>query len=529
MLYLLEDYLWAYFLSVCLIYVTMYFCITCITSTDIFKNLLAVLGFCVGFILSAFSLFRIYKNIKVILILRLFLYLGTYIVKFFKSVDPIYTLYVFFPLYPFFEICPPLMVGYVILLLCVLKEDILDVCSLLATLLRGSYIYLIELFDIVNRLKVSLYLQNNSSFAVVLLDIFLLFLIFILLAGPFATFICGYMFIGYSMILCSFCNLCLMSYFHISLLNLLSCHLIVIRIVGYLLRLQNFAKEVLLFHHLANINFTRCVTQLHKYVKGAFKLTLYHFKKVNGLTMSRPIFVARSINRTGVNGGSKFPNPNSNNSSNNVGTPHGNDSNESNHQDDSNVSLNSEDLQAIEPGFNPELPLTPQAVEDFSSNPNSSVNSNDSFDSAELRADREFDGNMFQSAHRGPPVDVAGVNLSVGPNVPAPSGDGLNLGLPSLEEFYHAINPFNIGSFDPEELMAEGLSAFTPSHEFLSTSMGASLDMLPSLEEIPTCSTPNPSNIAHEVSNAAMDTSSDSLPSLEEIPTSTSPPDSMEE
>ena len=507
----------------------MYFCITCITSTNIFKNLSIVLGFCVGYFLSVFSLFRIHKNIKVILILRLFLYLGTYIVKFFKSVDPIYTFYLLFPLSPFFKICPLLMVSYVILLLCVLKEDILDFYSMLATVLRDSYVYLIKLFDIVNRLKVSLYLQNNSSFVVVLLDIFLLFLTFILFAGPFVTFICGYIFICYSMILCSFCNLCLMCYFHISLLNLLSCYFIVVRIVGYVLRLQNYAKEVLLFHHLANINFTRCVVQLHRYVKGIFKCTLYHFKKVNGLTMARPIFVFSSINRTGVNGGSKFPNPNSNNSSNNVGMPHGNDSNEPNHQDDSNVSMNSEDSQAFEPGFNPELPLTPQAVEDFSSNPNSSVNSTDSFDSAELRADGEFDGNMFQSAHRGPPVDVAGVNLSVGPNVPAPLGDGLNLGLPSLEEFYHSINPFNIGSFDPEELMAEGLSAFMPSHELLSTSMGASLDILPSLEEIPTCSTPNPSNIVHEVSNAAMNTSSDSLPSLEEIPTSSSPPDSMEE
>ena len=319
--------------------------------------------------------------------------------------------------------------------------------------------------------------------------------------------------------MCIHLNTLFLLYFNISILEFFFCTAVI----------SKFLKYKSSFFYIYDYIYAIIIILLGgngrlKFVKDFLHCSREHVIKMKGLIDSLNNLDLGSSNGFGGPNGPKGPNPNCNNNSSNTGVPHGDDSNESNLQEDSNNSTDHLDPSR-----------TPEAVED----------SNDSFDSADLRVEGTIsrDRGTFQPLHGGPEVPISRVNMSedsLFSNLMSSGSISLenlhNLALPSTSEFSRFIDTINLGFFNPEEMQVEGLSSledhvFESSHgvstatavdlpvdlhEVSNINMDTSSDSLPPLEELSSLEAP-PTNITSVLS------SSDSLPSLEELPISRSP------
>ena len=298
-----------------------------------------------------------------------------------------------------------------------------------------------------------------------------------------------------------------------------------------------------------------------KFLKKFLHCSRHHVMKMQGLIKGSSNLDLGSSNGIGGSNGPKGPNPNCNNNSSNTGVPHGDDSDDSFDSADLQVERNistdggtfrTSHRESLVVGniLNPPLPLnveapgelelpgTPEAVEDFSG---PSDDSNDSFDSAELRVERNISpgGGNFHPLYRGSDaINISRVNMGEGssaseliPNIPVSVRSSHNLGIPSISEFSRFIDSINLG-INPEDMQVEGLSSLGDRvleslHGTSNDPMDTSFDSMPSLEEISSLEA-RPTS-----SSTPVPSSSDSLPSLEELPISKSltPPssDNMEE
>ena len=413
---------------------------SCATRTNPLNNLFIVIGYCIYYTLPFLFLLRSYNNMEVTLILRLFLFLDFYFRKHLKSVNPIYPLLLFCYLYPYFQDSPLFFIVFTIIYLYIIitKELILDLISALEDVLRIFLIFLIDLFDTVYKIKVSLSFQNSSSFAIVLLDILLFTIIFIFLATLFIIFICGYIFICYSMILCSFCNSLLIHYFDTSILVLLSCRAAIYRIIKYAIRLRDYINK----HHSEKVKYVLCAAP---------------FSAVRSPDRSNPPSSSTEEGSQPFEAGNYPEAPRTPKA---VEDPNGSFGSSSNPLDGSNITAASLERQAGRSSVNSE---EMRAV---------SV----SVDSEVMQADRSVssDEGVFRPIHRG-----------------FLAGNVNNLGSSPLENYYSFMDPLNMGAIDPENFLFEGLPA--PSFDRLSTSMNNSPNV--THEEVSIANVETPSNV----------------------------------